>query len=155
MFLTPLIRTKLAVPLLETIRPKFSKKRSCHLQEAIKSPISVKDICATFFSAVIGIIRGLLTVKFVPIVKYRNLSTWQRWWMAHLVKWSIPIPEIRGSNPIISKFLSTNCTGRGGSASGRVTVLCPSGPGSNPVTKLSFFRIRLSLYSRWALGFSC
>ena len=35
------------------------------------------------------------------------------WWavvVAQMVEWSLPTPEIRGSNPDNGKILSTNCT---------------------------------------------
>ena len=35
------------------------------------------------------------------------------WWavvVAKMVEWSLPTPEIRGSNPDNGKILSTNCT---------------------------------------------
>ena len=30
--------------------------------------------------------------------------------VVQLVEWSLPTPEVRGSNPDIGKLLSTNCT---------------------------------------------
>ena len=43
--------------------------------------------------------------------------------------------------------------GRGGSASGRVTDFCPSGPGSNPGSTLGFFgQIVSTLSGPWALS---
>ena len=50
----------------------------------------------------------LSTIKTVELLIYHWSITWAVV-VAELVERSHPAPEIRGSNPIIGKVLSTNC----------------------------------------------
>ena len=54
----------------------------------------------------------LLSSINTPREPYGELQIIECWTVvvAQLVEWSLPTPEIRNSNPDISKILSSNCT---------------------------------------------